>query len=52
MEGEEALNALLDRFAPGELALEPDFELELMPLPYMYGPVALPVRVRPGSASH
>ncbi|MBW2426963.1 MAG: cytochrome P450 [Deltaproteobacteria bacterium] len=52
MEGEEALNALLDRFAPGELELEPDFELELMPLPYMYGPVALPIRVQPGSARH
>ena len=43
MEATEAVNALLDRFEPGELALSCDFELELMPLPYMYGPTSLPV---------
>jgi cytochrome P450 family 142 subfamily A polypeptide 1 len=43
MEATEAVNALLDRFEPGELALSRDFELELMPLPYMFGPTSLPV---------
>ena len=45
MEAEEAVQALLDRFGPGDLVLAPGFELELMPLPYMLGPVALPVRL-------
>jgi cytochrome P450 len=45
MEAEEAVQALLDRFGPGDLELAPGFELELMPLPYMLGPVALPVRL-------
>jgi cytochrome P450 len=43
MEATEAVNALLDRFEPGELALSRDFELELMPLPYMVGTTSLPV---------
>jgi len=45
MEAEEALHALLDRFGPGDLLFPEDFELELMPLPYMFGPVSLPVEV-------
>jgi cytochrome P450 family 142 subfamily A polypeptide 1 len=45
MEAEEAVGALLDRFGPGALVSDPDFELEMMPLPYMLGPVSLPVRV-------
>lgn len=45
MEAEEAVGALLDRFPPGRLALAPDFRLELMPLPYMLGPVGLSVRI-------
>jgi cytochrome P450 len=43
MEAEEALGALLDRFPPGTLRLTPGFECELMPLPYMLGPIALPI---------
>ena len=43
MEGEEAIRAVLDRFPPGALSLDSDFELELMPLPYMLGPVRLAV---------
>jgi cytochrome P450 len=43
MEAEEAVHALLDRFGPGELRFAPDFEVEFMPLPYMLGPVSLPV---------
>ena len=43
MEGEEAIRAVLDRFPPGALSLESGFELELMPLPYMLGPVRLSV---------
>ncbi len=38
MEGQEALRAVLERFAPGELRLAPDFQFELMPQPFMYGP--------------
>jgi hypothetical protein len=38
MEGQEALRAVLERFAPGELVLAPDFQFELMPQPFMYGP--------------
>ena len=45
MEGEEALNALLDRFEPGRIELPMGFRVELMPLPYMLGPVAIPVHV-------
>ncbi len=45
MEAEEAIQALLDRFGPGELVFPSGFELELMPLPYMFGPVSLPVEV-------
>jgi len=45
MEAEEAVHALLDRFEPGELRLARDFEPELMPLPYMLGPVSLEVEV-------
>jgi len=45
MEAEEAIHALLDRFAPGDLVIPSGFEVELMPLPYMLGPVSLPVEV-------
>ena len=37
------LDLALDRFDPGELVLPRNFELELMPLPYMFGPTSLPV---------
>ena len=43
MEAGEALDALLDRFPPGALERAPGAQIELMPLPYMLGPVALPV---------
>ena len=43
MEAEEAILAMLDRFGPDDLRLSPGFEVEYMPLPYMLGPVALPV---------
>lgn len=46
MEAEEAMCALLDRFPPGTLALDPQFRIEHMPLPYMLGPVRLSVLVR------
>ena len=45
MEGQEALRALLERFAPGDLRLAPDFQLELMPQPFMYGPKTVEIRV-------
>jgi cytochrome P450 len=45
VEAEEAINTFLDRFAPGQVRLVPGFELELMPLPYMLGPVRLDVEV-------
>ncbi len=45
VEAEEAINIFLDRFAPGQVRLVPGFELELMPLPYMLGPVRLDVEV-------
>ena len=43
MEAEEALSAVLDRFSPGELVFASGFQCDLMPLPYMPGPVAMPV---------
>ena len=45
MEAEEAMSALLDRFPPGTLRLDPQSTVEHMPLPYMLGPVRLSVRV-------
>lgn len=45
VEGEEAINTFLDRFAPGQVRLAPGFELEMMPLPYMLGPVRLDVEI-------
>ncbi|MBW2270621.1 MAG: cytochrome P450 [Deltaproteobacteria bacterium] len=45
VEGEEAIQVFLERFAPGQVRLVPGFELELMPLPYMLGPVRLDVEV-------
>jgi cytochrome P450 family 142 subfamily A polypeptide 1 len=38
MEGEVILNAVLDRFDASQVSVAPTFELELMPVPFMYGP--------------
>jgi cytochrome P450 len=43
LEAKQAVESLLDRFAPGELQLAPGFRTEWMPLPYMLGPVRLDV---------
>ena len=45
MEGQEALHAFLDRFEPGQIRFAKDFALEMMPLPYMLGPLRLDVEV-------
>jgi cytochrome P450 family 142 subfamily A polypeptide 1 len=45
IEAVELLNAFLDRFAPGEIRLTPDFELEWMPMPYMLGPKRLEIEI-------
>jgi len=46
MEGQEALRAFAERFAPGEVALPAGYVLQRMPLPYMYGPLRLDVEMR------
>jgi cytochrome P450 len=48
MEAKVAVEEVLDRFAPGELALAPDFHYELMPHYLEYGPERLDVVVRRG----
>ncbi len=45
MEGEEAIGVYLDRFAAGQVHFKSGFELEMMPLPYMLGPLALDVEI-------
>lgn len=45
MEAQEALNAILDRFDTGDLSFAEGWKAELMPLPYMLGPLSLPVVV-------
>jgi cytochrome P450 len=49
LEAKQAVESLLDRFAPGELQLAPGFRTEWMPLPYMLGPVRLDVEATWGS---
>jgi hypothetical protein len=46
MEAKVAVEEVLDRFAPGELALAPGFHFELMPHFLEYGPERLDVVVR------
>jgi cytochrome P450 len=48
-EARVAIESILERFAPGELALAPGFELELMPHFLEYGPEHLDVVVRRAS---
>ena len=48
MEGQEALRAFVDRFAPGEVRLPADYPLARMPLPYMYGPLRLDAEMGAG----
>ena len=43
MEAQEALNTILDRFDTRELSFAEGWKAELMPLPYMLGPLSLPV---------
>jgi cytochrome P450 len=49
MEAKVAVEELLDRYAPGELALAPGFHFELMPHFLEYGPERLDVVVRRGA---
>ena len=51
MEGEEAIGVYLDRFAPGQVQFKPGFELEMMPLPYMLGPLSLDIEISGDPAS-
>jgi cholest-4-en-3-one 26-monooxygenase len=45
MEAEVLLEAFLDEFDVSEVTVAPAFELELMPTPFMYGPVSVDVVV-------
>jgi len=45
MEAEVLLDAFLDQFDISAVQIAPDFELELMPAPFMYGPVRVEVQV-------
>ncbi len=45
MEAEVLLAAFLDRFASGDIRVSPGFALELMPAPFMYGPIRVDVEV-------
>jgi cytochrome P450 len=47
MESEVLLEAFLDAFAPEDVRVTPGFGLELMPAPFMYGPVRVDVSVAP-----
>jgi cytochrome P450 len=43
MEGRVVLEAMLDRFAPGQLMLAPGYELHFVPMFLEYGPETLDV---------
>jgi cytochrome P450 len=43
IEGNALLEAFLDRFPPGSVHLAPGFEVQLMPLPFMYGAATVEV---------
>ena len=43
MESQEALDIFVDRVAPGELRIAPDFAMRYMPTPFLFGPVGIPV---------
>ena len=45
MEGRVVLEAMLDRFAPGQVKLTPDYELHFVPMFLEYGPETLDVTV-------
>jgi cytochrome P450 len=49
MEAKVAIEEFFDRYAPGELALAPDYHFELMPHYLEYGPERLDVVVRRGA---
>ena len=44
MEAEVLLDAFLDQFTPDQVRVTPDFELQLMPAPFMYGPVRVDIQ--------
>ena len=45
MEGRVVLEAMLDRFAPGQVRLAPDYELHFVPMFLEYGPETLEVSI-------
>jgi cytochrome P450 len=45
MESQVLLDAFLDRFTPDDVRVTPGFALELMPAPFMYGPVRVDVQM-------
>jgi cytochrome P450 len=47
MEAEVLLEAFLDEFDVDEVRVAPSFALELMPAPFMYGPVSVDVVMEP-----
>jgi cytochrome P450 len=49
MEAQEALDAFVDEFRPGELRLEPGFELAYMPAAFLFGPQRVDVEVVPSA---
>jgi cytochrome P450 len=47
MEAEVLLEAFLERFSVADVRVAPGFGLELMPAPFMYGPVRVDVLFAP-----
>ena len=51
METQIALEVFLDKVKPGELRMEPGFQMHHMPTPFLWGPVSLDVERVPGRSS-